>query len=221
MRAAAESNRSAWNTTIRQAEARIANYERVLRWLDETERRGTDARTVCRAPSAVPGIPEDMQPRSTSHSREFMCEKLVELDGDRSSRATRITRLRGSFDRARRDLERRDETILPPGDRAELLRQLAHVEQLVARDPLPCFHPSFASLKDYAADLGPRAAQPALQLARSIESICRLDDHLRTRERRYGESFARDRSTARTVIASQQDVIRSVREQAQRVGLQL
>lgn len=221
MRAAAESNRAAWSTTIRQAEARIANYERVLGWLDETERRGTAAGTVCRAQSAVPGVPDDIQPRSTSRSREFMCEKLEELEGDRANRATRVTRLRGSFERARRDLERRNDEVLPPGDRAELLRQLTRVEQLVARDPLPCFHPSFANLKDYAADLGPRAAQPALQLARSIESICRLDDHLRTRERRYGESFAQDRATARTLIDSQQGVIRSIREQAQRVGLQL
>lgn len=221
MRAAAESNRTAWNTTIREAEARIANYERVLRWLDASERRGTTASTVCRAQREVPGVPDDIQPRSTSHSREFMCEKLEELEGDRANRATRVTRLRGSFDRARRDLERRSDEVLPPGDRAELLRQLTRVEQLVARDPLPCFHPSFANLKDYAADLGPRAAQPALQLARSIESICRLDDHLRTRERRYGESFAQDRATARTLIESQQGVIRSVQDQAQRVGVAL
>lgn len=221
MRAVVARNQAAWNETITQAEARIANYERVVRWLEAAERRGTNARTVCRAPSTVPGVPDDIQPRSTSRSREFMCEKLTELEGERANRATRITRVRGAFERARRDLERRSDEILAPGDRAELLRQLAGVEQLVARDPFPCFHASFDSLKDYAADLGPRAAQPALQLARSIESICRLDDHLRRRERLYGESFAQDLATARSNIESQRGAVQTIREQAQRFGQSL
>ena len=218
MRAAMESNRAAWNSTIAGAEARIAVYERVLRWLDETERRGTDARSVCRSPSAVPGVPDDVQPRSTSRSRRFMCEKLEELEGDQANQATQITRLRGSFERARRDIAQRNDETLAPGDRAELLQRVERVEELAARDPFPCFDPGFDSLAAYARDLGPRAAQPALELARSVERICRLSDHLRTRERGYGESFAQDRAGAQANITNQQGIIQTVREQVQRFG---
>lgn len=222
MRAITVSNRAAWNETITNAEARIEEYERVMRWLDAAERRGTNARAVCSSSAGVvPGVPEAFQPRSTPSLREGLCEKLQELEGDRARQSERITRLRGSFERARRRIAQRNDEILAPGDRAELLQKIGSVEQIAARDPFPCFDPSFESLGDYARDLGPRAAQPALELARSFESICRLDDHLRTRERRYGEGFERDRSVARTNIESQQNVIRTVQEQAQRFGLTL
>ncbi len=193
---------------IDAANQQISLFEQGQRYLQRLVRQGRRASDVCPATFDLSSLPTSVQGyfRGIQSNRERMCLKWDEARTITPREQTDIDRLRGSFERHRRSISRRDEETLPAAERAELLARLGAVETAVQRNPFSCDVPAYDVLNRYARDLGPRAAQPALEVGRAIDRICRDNQHLPARERQYADALAGTEQSLAAVISSQEDV---------------
>lgn len=198
---------------IARARQRIADYRTLTPFVAANRRLlgagGSEPRVCAQPPRAEVAELVTAPYERIVTTREELCALHASWVTPSDAALRQIERLRGSFDRARRDLEARNEEVLPAADRAQLIDALEDVQRAAARDPFPCDDPAFERLETLARALGARAAQPALEVGYARGRVCSALGQNRIAGARSRMITALDAADeiVRGNIAAQEDVI--------------